>query len=108
MRTVREKKLQHLREAIVANDEDNDGNIQYEELETLIRQLGYVPDTDAVTESAADAGISEGDNDLDLSELWRFLKVYRDREGLNSAELSEVKEPFDRQTTSGDISITNV
>jgi len=108
MRTVREKKLQQLREVIKEHDEDGSGTIQYHEIEGLIRALGFVPDSQAVAESAKEADISENDDDLDLSELWRLLKVFRDREGLTEEELNEIGEAFNRHAKEGEVAIVDV
>merc|ERR1711937_437580 len=83
-----------LQEVIHMNDKNRDGNIQYNELTTLLCSLGYFPCDAAVKEAAKEANIAEEDQDLDISELWRFMKVYRDREGLTEEEANEIEEAW--------------
>jgi len=94
MRKVREYKVANLREVIMLNDIDGDGTISQSELQSILRCVGYVPDVDAVYESAEDAGIDPKDQDLDISELWRLLAVYRMREGLSRADLAQIENAF--------------
>lgn len=94
MRKVREKKIAELQEVMRMNDKNHDGNIQYNELTTLLCSLGYFPCDAAVKEAAKNANIHEDDEDLDISELWRFMKVYRDREGLTEDEANEIEEAW--------------
>jgi len=112
MRMVREREIEKLRAAIMANDADGSGTIQYNELENLIRALGYYPDSDSVQEAADDAGISKDDNDLDLSELWLLLQIFRSREGFNRAEAMEIETAFTkfdrRNGNTGEISVLEI
>lgn len=109
MRKVREHKIKELKDVMLATDVDHDGTIQYSELQSLLRVLGYVPDFDAVFEAAADANIAPDDNELDLGELWRLLAVYRDREGLNQEDLYQVETSFDKYCNKdGEVEVVDI
>jgi len=101
MRQVRDTKIEVLRQVMKENDTDGNGTIQYHEICELLRSMGYVPDVQSVREAAADAGIAENDDDLDLSELWRLLKYYREREGLSRREVAEIDDAFKRADING-------
>jgi len=96
MRKVREVKIDKLRQVMRGCDENNDGSIQYSELQSLLQALGYVPEYEAVYEAAAAACIQEDDEDLDLGELWRLLAVFREREGLSQQDLDMVETVFNK------------
>lgn len=96
MRKVREFKMKKLQEVIAANDEEDDGLLEYSQLPDMLQSLGYVPDFDAVTQSAHDAEIFPDGGDLDFGELWRLLAVYRDREGLSLEDLDQVDSTFSK------------
>lgn len=94
MRKVREAKVAELQSTVKANDIDGDGNIGFDELMPILCHMGYFPDDQAVREAAFAAGIAEDHTCLDISELWQFMKVYRDHEGLTSGEVEEIGEGF--------------
>merc|ERR1712032_1075523 len=73
-----------------------------DDLSRLLRRLGYTPDAQAVAEIAGDADVGRR---FDLPSLWRFLCLYRTREGLTHSELEGLEMTFkhyDRDAT-GDI-----
>lgn len=99
MRLVRDQKLQSLRNAILkegtcklGKSQRGGRNIIGIELEELVRFLGYVPDRAAMRETAEDAGMSAvlAGVSGDLSDIWRFLKLYREREGLSQRKLGKI------------------
>lgn len=94
MRKVRESKIEELRYVMETNDTDGDGSIQFEELMPMLCALGYFPDEQAVKEAAFAAGIAEDHPGLDISEMWRFMKVYRNREGLSKTEVEEIEQGY--------------
>jgi calmodulin len=94
MRKVREQKVAELKRVIEDHDVQGHGSIQKMMLTPVLCSLGYFPDDQAVRETAAVAGISEDSIALDIGELWRFMKVYRDREGLTSKEVQEIEDGF--------------
>lgn len=93
MRKFRELEVESLKRAIRVHDEDESGTASLAEVEQILRSMGYIPDQEAVADAVRDAGVGQ---ELTLSDLWKFLQVYRDREGLSVAELAEVDETFAR------------
>jgi len=97
MRKVREREMKRIYEIMCESDDDEDGKISGTELEKVLAGLGHqMPDRDAIQEAARDAGLHAMSMQLDLSGLWQFLTVYRQREGFNTAEAMEIKEAFER------------
>lgn len=94
MRKVRDMEIKSLKAAIVEFDQDKSGSLSSEELEPLLMSLGYIPDRAAVIEAATDAGVNL--NEMRLNDLWQFLQVYRQREGLSRDECAEVEAAFER------------
>jgi len=64
-----------------------------------LRAMGYFPDLDAIKQSAEDANLDPQDSELDLSELWQLLQIYRAREGLNRQEAADINEAYRRYTS---------
>merc|ERR1712039_1136235 len=96
MRKVRERETALISEAMLSNDEDGSGTISGTEIDNVLKMLGYdMLDAKAVDEAIRDSGINAED-EIDLSELWQFLMVYRSREGFSSSEATLIKEAFER------------
>ncbi|CAK8998478.1 unnamed protein product [Durusdinium trenchii] len=123
MRKVREQEVMRLEdelgrlELISRSDKE-------ELLTSLLRVLGYVPDQEAIRDAACDSNINLGkgqtiggrrnsaqtislslvnvdaptksQKQLSLSEAYRFLEVYRLREGFTRAEADELKVFFEK------------
>jgi len=95
MRKVRDRELQTIAEAIRQNDTDGSGTVSGGEIINVLKALGYdVPDPIAIQEAARDGGIEPDDDDLDLSEFWQFLTVYRQREGFSANDAALIQEAF--------------
>jgi len=99
MRKVRELEIVNLKQAILAYDADGSNTIDINELQPMMRSLGYFPTLEAVVETTEDAGV---DLDLDLDELFDFMQLYRAREGLTRAEHKEVDDVFRRYASERD------
>mmetsp|Transcript_46260 Transcript_46260/g.107578 ORF Transcript_46260/g.107578 Transcript_46260/m.107578 type:complete len:1040 (+) Transcript_46260:138-3257(+) len=95
MRKVREIELEEIRATMARHDVDGSGTINLEELEEVLRSLGYYPDVDIIREVVAEVGQDPDEPELDLSEVWQFLTIYRSREGLSLREAEDVREVFD-------------
>jgi len=125
MRRVRENEMDKLKRALRKQekssgkvdplhsiDEEDNGEIDKKELVRLFRCLGYMPDSNAVAEVMAAAGIRTGmtpdDESHCLSELWRLLQLYRGREGLNKEDAKEINETFGKHECKGSISLNDV
>eukprot|EP00929_Paragymnodinium_shiwhaense_P066037 TRINITY_DN33095_c0_g1_i3.p1 TRINITY_DN33095_c0_g1~~TRINITY_DN33095_c0_g1_i3.p1 ORF type:complete len:789 (-),score=238.32 TRINITY_DN33095_c0_g1_i3:371-2737(-) len=93
--------------------------ISSEQLEDVLHELGYLPERVAVLEAAEDAGIIERDpseaetedasqsslqsrsEGLTFEEVWRFLEVFRRRDGLTRSEVVEIDAAFERYDLDG-------
>jgi len=97
MRKVREMEIAALKTVIADNDTDGSGEVSgYKELSHVIEALGYLPDADAIPDAAADMQISLDNDDLDLSQVWQVLTVYRSREGFSKSVVTELAEIFNK------------
>merc|ERR1711957_673558 len=64
-------------------------------LEALLIILGLFPDCDALADAASDVGLElPVTGELTLGHAWRFLEVYRAREGFTRAEAADIRETF--------------
>merc|ERR1719230_354863 len=63
-------------------------------LMTLLDRLGYCPRPAVVEEALEDAGFYEK-TELDLSDVWKFLGIFRSREGFTGSEAKELLEIFE-------------
>jgi len=105
----------------------NTSDLKAAALNGLLNAFGNFPEREAVLEAAEDAGISlpsspsgasarsplsgrpslsalsacEEDLPVTISEAWRFLEVYRGREGLTRAEASDNESAMRRHVASG-------
>jgi len=109
MRKVREQEIEVIHGVIARTDIDGDGTISREELPGVLQALGYVPEMNAVWESAKEAGVFNCDN-FDFGELWQLLTTYRQREGFLASEMEEIESGFDRydKNRTGEISHSEV
>jgi Ca2+-binding EF-hand superfamily protein len=93
MRKVREREVANVQRKFLEFDLDGSGGISAGELAHIVADLGYFPQRDEVNDALADIGMSP-EQELDFDELWRFLEVYRGREGFSHAEMVEIEEVF--------------
>jgi len=120
MRKVREDEVERLEDELETLDQSN----KEEVLASLLRAFGYLPDREAVKDAAVDSHISlkppltrRGSQPMirqhsngpkffhtttthkktvSLSDAYRFLQVYRLREGFTRAEAAELQAYFQR------------
>eukprot|EP00929_Paragymnodinium_shiwhaense_P021254 TRINITY_DN13914_c0_g1_i1.p1 TRINITY_DN13914_c0_g1~~TRINITY_DN13914_c0_g1_i1.p1 ORF type:complete len:1070 (-),score=317.92 TRINITY_DN13914_c0_g1_i1:107-3316(-) len=98
MRKVREREVAKIVACMNESDADGSGTVNYAELANIMHALGFpYYDPDALKEAAAYCGFAGGEEqEFDLSQLWRVLAEYRQREGFIEAELNEFSEAFTR------------
>eukprot|EP00929_Paragymnodinium_shiwhaense_P086224 TRINITY_DN46756_c0_g1_i1.p1 TRINITY_DN46756_c0_g1~~TRINITY_DN46756_c0_g1_i1.p1 ORF type:complete len:1034 (-),score=285.33 TRINITY_DN46756_c0_g1_i1:328-3429(-) len=102
MRKLRELEIAKVKTVMAMADVNNDGKVYASELRVIVfSALHYTPDNEAVDDAARAAGIDPEDDDLDLSEIWRLLDIYRQREGFSDAEVTEVEEAFAKYDDEG-------
>jgi len=94
MRKVREREVVSIQEAFALCDDDGSGTINAKELDGTMRALGYVTDPQAVKDAIAEAGLDEDDDELDVSEFFRLLDIYRQREGLSADDIQQLEVAF--------------
>jgi len=93
MRKVQEREVTHIQQVFAECDEDGSGGIGAEELVHILRALGYFPEQEEIQDALTDIGVSP-ESELDFDQLWRFLEVYRGREGFSRADMAEICEVF--------------
>ncbi|CAL1136967.1 unnamed protein product [Cladocopium goreaui] len=94
-RKIREHELELVRQAL--GDQEQ---LPKEQVTHLFRDLGYVLwDAQAIAEAAQEAQIQE--DQLDLSNLWRLLLMYRQREGMRNSELESIDAAFREEDLEG-------
>lgn len=101
MRKVRDRELTKIKESIVKADFDNSGTLNGTELKGMLESLGYFPSDEAIADAAKDLGLDPYHKELDFSELWQLLQVFRAREGFSAEELIEIEEVFQTYATMG-------
>lgn len=95
LRKIREHELELVRQAL--GDQEQ---LPKEQVTHLFRDLGYVLwDEQAIAEAAQEAQIQE--DQLDLSNLWRLLLMYRQREGMRNSELESIDAAFREEDLEG-------
>lgn len=113
MRKVREREILRL-ETLLEFDSLSRRSVKIasSKLQDVLQELGYLPEEQAMVDAAVDAGITcEGRDifqeagDLNFEEVWRFLEVYRKRDGLARATDSELRMVFERFDADGNGSL---
>jgi len=99
MRFVINAEVAQLREVFLEQDADESGFLELEELEEVLRRVGFFPDREAVMEIASDLGISDA---LTFDAMLLLLRAYRDREGLTRKDLIGIGEAYERYATPGE------
>mmetsp|Transcript_35609 Transcript_35609/g.83255 ORF Transcript_35609/g.83255 Transcript_35609/m.83255 type:complete len:1065 (-) Transcript_35609:96-3290(-) len=95
MRKVREVEVDEIAAVMKRSDADNSGTLDVQELQEVLRCLEYLPDIDTIHEVVREIGFDPTTAELNLSQVWQFLVLYRKREGLSSAEVQDVRDVFD-------------
>jgi len=96
MRHFRVNQVMVLQRVIDMNDADGNGTLSGKEILNTFSALGYIVSAQGVAEAALEAGLDPDDQELDLSELWQLVQVYRWREGLTGEEAADVQQAFKR------------
>lgn len=109
MRKVREYEMEKLKEVVADIDEEGLVKLDYAELPEALEALGYVtPDRQAIFDAATEAGLDPNDLQIDLSQLWKMLTVYRAKEGFSTAECEDIKASFTLYSQDGHIGTLEV
>jgi Ca2+-binding EF-hand superfamily protein len=109
MRKVRELELNAIRESLrrvrhsiqVAPHTSSGIDVRCM-LQGLMAMSSYCVDGRALKEAAQDAGISLPALDVSLSDAWRFLEIFRAREGFTRSEAAEIDEVFAKFSAAAD------
>lgn len=97
MRVLRETSIAKIKQKVqqLANSEGSAAGIQMGNLLLMLQSGGYFTEEDVIQEVASDIGITyDPGASLTLSEVWRFLAVYRKREGLKQADADQIVAAF--------------
>ena len=102
MRLFRVSELADWKGNLQEISEGNEESIPSSQLSKLLQKSGYFTEQAVVNEVLCEIGLDPAaDTQIDLGTLWKFLVVFRAREGLSSAEIARVREAF-RAKASGD------
>eukprot|EP00928_Gymnodinium_smaydae_P004233 TRINITY_DN11465_c0_g6_i4.p1 TRINITY_DN11465_c0_g6~~TRINITY_DN11465_c0_g6_i4.p1 ORF type:complete len:1134 (-),score=238.06 TRINITY_DN11465_c0_g6_i4:551-3952(-) len=102
LRKVREREIARIRR-LVGEKEDRplkELRLPARMLQESLQALGYLPVEDAVIDAAVDAGIKQSPKggsfpgEVSFAELWRFLDIYRKREGFSRKEHEGIERIF--------------
>lgn len=100
MRLFRDRELAELKNKLQDLGADDSESILPGEMLNLLQSTGYVADQEVVNEVLQEIGI-EADDRIGLGSLWKFLVIFRQREGLTRAETMRVRKAF-KKYASGD------
>lgn len=100
MRLFRDRELAELKNKLQALGADDSESILPCEMLNLLHSTGYVADQEVVNEVLQEIGI-EAEEQIGLGSLWKFLVIFRQREGLTRAETMRVRKAF-KKYASGD------
>jgi calmodulin len=92
-RALKEAEQEQYRREFVRHDVDNSGQIEIEELQDCLRNLGHEPTRGVIVEVLKEVDFEE-DGSLDMEEFYNFMLVFRDREGFQNQELVEMRQVF--------------
>ncbi|CAJ1454730.1 unnamed protein product [Effrenium voratum] len=99
MRLFRDRELTELKRHVQDLGDDSD-TVGSTALVQLLRDSGYVAEQEVVNEVVAEVGLDQGQR-MGLGEIWKFLVVFRQREGLAYSEIERVRQAFHKYA-SGD------
>jgi len=95
LRKVREHDDVLMHNYLKKHDRSGSGRLDRSEVMSLLRHVGYLPEHEAITHALIDAGVDIS-QDLGKADLYRFLDMYRRREGLSRDEIIEIDGAFKR------------
>eukprot|EP00931_Biecheleriopsis_adriatica_P020307 TRINITY_DN13616_c0_g1_i1.p1 TRINITY_DN13616_c0_g1~~TRINITY_DN13616_c0_g1_i1.p1 ORF type:complete len:700 (+),score=164.33 TRINITY_DN13616_c0_g1_i1:186-2102(+) len=105
MRIFRDKELDALKKDISLFEGDVAGSVNISALPILLQRRQYFADEDVILEVLTEIGFPLKDLynpesvSLDISTLWRFLVIYRSREGLSRAEAASLRKVFQQHSS---------
>lgn len=94
MRRIRERDIAFVKKFFAENDTDGEPGLDSKELHEMLRNLDYLPDMTCILETLEQLGHTDPEEDLDFSEVWKFLELYRRQQGLTLAEVKEAEDTF--------------
>lgn len=100
MRLFRDRELAELKNKLQALGTDDTESILPCEMLNLLQSTGYVADQEVVNEVLQEIGI-DAEEQIGLGSLWKFLVIFRQREGLTREETMRVRKAF-KKYASGD------
>jgi len=95
LRKIRERDIELVRKFFRDNDTDGSPGLSRHELQSMLRSLHYLPDMTCIMETIKQMGIKDFDRDLNFSEVWRFLEIYRRQQGLPLSHVDAASAAFD-------------
>lgn len=93
MRRYREVHVREVREIFAKHDVDQSGEISIQELEAIIRSLGYTPSGPMVREALTMVD-ADGTGEIGFDELLTLMGIYRETNGFTALERKEYQEIF--------------
>eukprot|EP00746_Dinoflagellata_sp_MGD_P163715 gnl/MRDRNA2_/MRDRNA2_91905_c0_seq1.p1 gnl/MRDRNA2_/MRDRNA2_91905_c0~~gnl/MRDRNA2_/MRDRNA2_91905_c0_seq1.p1 ORF type:complete len:950 (-),score=194.30 gnl/MRDRNA2_/MRDRNA2_91905_c0_seq1:335-3184(-) len=96
MRRFRERETYQIHTLMTTFDTDGSGTVDRDkgELTSILSELGYSANPEAIAEAAADAHIAQ--QQLSFEDLWQLLRVYRGRSGFTRNEETVLMQTFSR------------
>lgn len=96
-RALRSQELDHIFGVLrVPRQRMSEKIVGLREMKSILCLFGYLPDLDAVHEVAKDLGFCEASEMVTPETMWRFLELYRARDGLTRARCATIKAEFSR------------
>merc|ERR1719359_77932 len=93
IRRFREHDINILRGVFKEADKDGGGRLDHEEVESLLRKLGYAPTAQTVHE-AMDAVDQDKTGDINFREFEALREYLRQTEGLSMADLQDIRSLY--------------
>jgi Ca2+-binding EF-hand superfamily protein len=90
MRWLREAEVTHVQKLLKKYDSDGSGEVDRQELLSLLSELGYTANHEAIQNAVEDAKLKANDENFDFNELWRLLHVFRRRCGFTRNEDKDI------------------
>lgn len=105
MRKIQERNTKLIKDYFRECDTDGEPGLDAREIALLLQSLGYLPDMACIVETMLQLGVDDPEEDLDFSQVWRFLEIYRRQHGLTLGTISEALDLFKRFTSDDTISV---
>ncbi|CAE7503252.1 unnamed protein product [Symbiodinium natans] len=96
MRKIQERNTQYIKDYFRECDTDGEPGLDAREISLLLQALGYLPDMACILETMLQLGLDDPEEDLDFSQVWRFLEIYRRQHGLTLGAINEALDIFKR------------